>query len=67
MFDLDKSLVVVALKVNSEDNIEYIIFIVTNAYGISINNLDIMVVIQWNLPTNANIMIQRIGQVEKKG
>ena len=66
MSDWDKSCIAAAFKVSGDENIECTILVATNAYGIGIDNPDIKVVIQWNLPTSIDIMIQRMGRAERK-
>lgn len=45
MSDWNKELIAKTFKINKSKNIEYTIFIATNAYGIGIDNLDIQLVI----------------------
>lgn len=48
-----------------DQNYEYTIVIATDAYGISINNSDIRLNIQWDIPTTLDIMIQRLGKADR--
>lgn len=67
MSDWDKSLIANAFKVNGEENTECTILVATDAYGMGIDNPDIKVVIQWDLPTSFDTMIQCMGRAGRKG
>lgn len=67
MSEWDKSLIVATFKINGEENNEYVILVATDAYGMSIDNHDIRLVIQWDLPIEFDAMIQHMGRAEKKG
>lgn len=60
MSDWNKFFIANTSKINRKENTKYTILIKTDTYGIYINNLDIKVVIQQNLPTSFNIIIQRM-------
>lgn len=57
MSDWDKELIAKALKINRSENTKYIIFIATNTYGMGIDNPNIRLVIQWDLPIGFDSMI----------
>lgn len=67
MLEWDKALTAVAFQINGEENMECIILVATDAYGMGINNPDIKLVIQWDLPIIFDSMIQRMGQAGRKG
>ena len=46
MSDWDKSLIAKAFCIPRDENLEYIILVTINAYGIGINNSDVKLVIQ---------------------
>ena len=46
---------------------EYTILITTDSYGMGINNPDIKLVIQWDIPVTFDAMIQRMGCAKRKG
>lgn len=64
--DWNKELIAKAFKINEFENTKYTILIATDAYGIGIDNLDIQLVIQWDLPISFDSMIQCIGRVRRK-
>ena len=66
MSDWDKSRIAAAFKVSGDKNIECAILVATNAYGMDIDNPDIKIVIQWDLATSVDIMIQRMGRAGRK-
>lgn len=45
MSDWDKSLITTIFKINGKENTECIILVTTDAYGMSIDNLDIQLII----------------------
>ncbi|MCJ1471089.1 hypothetical protein MMC07_009737, partial [Pseudocyphellaria aurata] len=49
------------------ENTECMILVVTDAYGMGIDNPDIALVIQWDLPLSFDTMIQRMGRTGHKG
>lgn len=57
MSDWDKSLIAKVFKTCAEENPECIIFVATDAYGMGINNPDIKLVIQWDLPMSFDSII----------
>lgn len=67
MPDWDKSLISNAFKVIGKENTECTILVTTDAYGMGIDNPDIRLVIQWDLPISFDSMIQRIGRAGRKG
>ncbi len=67
MSDWDKELIAKAFKINGSENTECTIFVAIDAYGMGIDNPDIRLVIQWDLPISYDSMIQRMGRVGKKG
>lgn len=58
MLERDKAMMAKAFQIDDNTNINYIIFIATHIYGTRINNLDIKLVIQWDLPLSLDSMIQ---------
>lgn len=60
MSDWNKSLILATFQVNGEDNTKCIILVAPDTYGMGINNPNIKVIIQCDLPTSANIIIQHI-------
>lgn len=67
MSDWDKELTAKAFKISGAENTECIILVATDAYGMGINNPDIRLVIQWDLPISFDSMIQRMGRAGRKG
>lgn len=67
MSDWNKELIAKAFKINEFEKTKYTILVVTNAYGMGIDNPDIRLVIQWDLLISFDSMIQRIGRVGRKG
>lgn len=57
MSDWNKDLIAKAFFGSGDDNLTYIIFVATDAYGMGINNLDIKLVIQWDFPITFDAMI----------
>lgn len=66
ILDWDKLLIPKVFKTCVEKNPKYVIFIATNAYDIGINNRDIILIIQWNLPINFDLIIYHISHAKKK-
>lgn len=62
MSDWDKAIIAKAFKTPDSDNTECIILVATDAYDISIDNPDIKLVIQWDLPMSFDAMIQCMGR-----
>ena len=67
MSDCDKDLIAKAFLVSSDDNLNCIILVATDAYGMGINNPDIKLVIQWDFFITFDAMIQQLGRVGRKG
>ena len=67
MPEFDKDLTAKAFQVPGEENIECIILVAPDAYGMGINNPDIRLVVQWDLPINFDSMIQRMGRAGRRG
>lgn len=57
MSDWDKSLIAEAFCIPEDKNLECTILVATDAYRIDINNPDVKLVIQWNLPILFDSMI----------
>lgn len=57
----------VAFATLAEENIECVIIVATDAYGMGINNPDVKLVIQWDIPMTFDSMIQRMGRAGRKG
>ena len=57
MLEWDKKLNANAFAVPAEDNTEWIIFIAIDAYSMGINNPDVRLVIQWDIPICLDSMI----------
>lgn len=62
----DKTLIAEAFGKPGTENTKCTILIVTDAYDIGIDNPDIKLVIQWDIPLSFDSMIQRIGQAGRK-
>ena len=67
MSDWDKDLISKAFRIPGEDNTSCTILVATDAYGMGIDNPDIRLVVQWDLPISFDSMIQRMGCAGKKG
>lgn len=65
--DFDKAIIAEAFKVVNEDNSECIILVASDAYGMGINNPDIKLVVQYDIPNSLDAMIQRMGRAGRKG
>lgn len=57
MSDWDKELIAKAFKINGSENTKCTILVATDTYGMNIDNLDIRLVIQWDLPISFDSMI----------
>lgn len=66
MFDWDKNLIKEALSKPAEKINECVILIAIDTYGMGIDNPDVKLVIQWDIPLLFDSMIQRIGRAGKK-
>lgn len=67
MPEFDKNLTAKAFQVPGKEKIECIILVATDAYVMGINNPDIRLVVQWDLPINFDSMIQRMGRAGRRG
>lgn len=67
MSEWDKNLIAQAFSVAGEENTECTILVATDAYGMGINNPDVRLVIQWDIPISFDSMIQRMGRVGRRG
>lgn len=67
MSDWDKDLIAKAFLTPGNDNLECTILVATDAYGMGIDNLDIKLVIQWDMPITFDAMDQRLGRAGRKG
>lgn len=61
MFKWDKNLNAEAFAKPQLENTKCTIFVATNAYEMSINNLDIRLVVQWDIPLSFDSIIQQMG------
>ena len=66
MSDLDKVIIAEAFNVDGNINTDCIILVATDTYSMGIDNPNIKLVIQWDLPINSNTMIQQMGRARKK-
>lgn len=67
MSEWDKDLTATAFRTPSDQNQECVILVATDAYGMGIDNLDIKLVAQWDLPISFDTIIQRMGRAGRKG
>ena len=58
----DKEITAKAFMILGDQNEECTIVVATDAYGMGINNPDIRLVVQWDLPITIDAMIQRLGR-----
>lgn len=58
IFDWDKTLIANVFLVLDDGNMDCIILVATNAYSMSINNLNIKLVIHWDFPIIFDTIIQ---------
>lgn len=63
----DKNLIAQAFRVPRKKNIECTILVAMDVYGIGINNPDIRLVIQWDIPLSFDSMIQQMDRAGRKG
>lgn len=66
MSEYDKTMTADEFRVLGEENTECTILVATDAYGMSIDNPDVELVIQWDLPLSYDAMIQRMGCAGRK-
>lgn len=59
--ELDKKITASAFHTCAKDNLECTNLVVTDAYGMGIHNPDIKLIIQWNISTSGDGMIQQMG------
>lgn len=67
MLDWNKNLTAAAFCILEDKNLECEIFIVTDAYGISIDNPNVKLLILWDLLLSFDFMIQRISYARQIG
>lgn len=67
MSEWGKDLTATVFRTPSDQNQECVILVATDAYGMGIDNLDIKLVAQWDLPISFDTMIQRMGRASRKG
>ena len=67
MSEWDKTLTAEVFGKPGTENTECTILVATDAYGIGIDNPDVKLVIQWDIPLSFDSMIQRMGRAERKG
>lgn len=58
MSDWDKNLTAAAFRIPGDENLECTFLVATDAYGMGIDNPDIKLIIQWDLPISFDSMIQ---------
>ena len=66
MSDWDKDLITRAFFFSGNDNLNCIILVATNAYGMGIDNPNIKLIIQWDFPITFDAMIQQLGRAGRK-
>lgn len=66
MPDLDKAINAEAFKLDGKINTECTILVATDAHGMGIDNPDIKLVIQWDLPISFDSMIQQMGSAGRQ-
>ena len=66
MSNLDKDITAEVFKIDGDINTKCIILVVTDAYGMGINNPNIKLVIQWDLCMSFDSMIQQMGRARRK-
>lgn len=67
MSEWEKDLIAKAFCVPEDQNLECVILVATNVYRIGIDNPDIKLVIQWDIPLSFDAMIERMGHAGRKG
>lgn len=65
--DWDKALTADAFGMPRDENTECTIIVATDAYGMGVDNPDVKLVIQWDIPLLFDSMIQRMGRAGRKG
>lgn len=66
MSNWNKAIITKAFQVVQNENTDCIILEATDAYGMGIDNPDIKLVIQWDLPISFDSIIQRMGRAGRK-
>lgn len=67
MSEWDKNLIAQAFNIPGKENTESTILVATDAYGMGINNPDVRLVIQWDIPLSFDSMIQQMSRAGRKG
>lgn len=62
----DKILIAQTFSIAGKENTKYAILVTIDVYGMSINNPDVKLVIQWDIPMFFNLMIQQIGKTDRR-
>ena len=63
----DKEITAKAFMILGDQNHECTIVVATDKYGMGINNPDVRLVVQWDIPTTVDAMIQRLGRAGRDG
>lgn len=66
MLEWDKNLIAKTFSIAGDKNTKYTILVTTDTYDICINNPDVKLVIEWDIPMIFNSMIQQMGRAGKK-
>lgn len=66
MSDWDQNLTVAAFCIPEDENLECIILVITDVYNMDIDNLDVKLVIQWDLILFFDSMIQKMSHARQK-
>lgn len=67
MSDWDKDLTAAAFRIPGDENLECVILVAINAYGMGIDNPNVKLVIQQDLSLSFDSMIQQMGRAGRKG
>lgn len=67
MSEWDKNLNAEAFAKPGSENSECTILVAIDAYGMGINNPDVKLVVEWDIPLLFDSMIQRMGRAGRKG
>ena len=59
--DWDKNLTEVAFYIQGDENLKCVILVAIDAYSMGIDNLNVKLVIQWDLLLSFDFMIQQMG------